>query len=59
LAPAVKYRPNHGEVHAFREEMAAPPLLGQHTVQILESLGYDQDTIRALEQQGVVQCHRS
>ncbi|HSB12139.1 MAG TPA: CoA transferase, partial [Blastocatellia bacterium] len=32
----------------------APPLLGQHTEQVLEELGYDQNRIAALREQGVV-----
>ena len=32
-----------------------PPLLGQHTHEVLKSLGYDEDTILMLKQSGVVQ----
>lgn len=35
-----------------------PPLLGQHTRSVLESmLGLDADRVTALEEQGVVRCH--
>src|SRR5262249_14315842 len=35
-----------------------PPLLGQHTNDVLAELGYDQDEIDALERNGVVAGHR-
>ena len=33
---------------------AAPPLVGQHTVEILEEIGYDRDRIDALITSGAV-----
>jgi formyl-CoA transferase/CoA:oxalate CoA-transferase len=33
-----------------------PPLLGEHTVEVLEALGYARSAIAALEQAGAVGC---
>ena len=40
---------------ANRADMAAP-LLGEHSYEILESLGYGNEQIAQLNQQGIVQC---
>ncbi len=46
--PAVKYSMSKCDV------VKAPPLLGQHTDEILKSLGYDEEQIRAYHVAGVV-----
>lgn len=33
-----------------------PPLLGEHTVQILKELGHEEPAIQALEQRGIIGC---
>ena len=40
-------------------EKSAPPLLGQHTREILHDLGMDEASIERLEQQGIVGRHSS
>ena len=40
-------------------EKSAPPLLGQHTREILNDLGMDEASIERLEQQGIVGRHSS
>jgi len=34
--------------------MAAPPLLGQHTVEVLAELGLDEERVAELERRGVI-----
>lgn len=48
LGVPVKFDRNPGEV------VAAPPLLGQHTVEILTSMNYSEDTIRSLAKEGAI-----
>ncbi len=37
-------------------QMWAPPLLGEHTEEVLRELGYSPATIRDLEAQDVIRC---
>lgn len=57
LGPAVKYQANSSQVSTFRETMFPPPLLGEHTEEVLKDvLGYDQDKVNLLKSSGVVYC---
>ena len=58
LGPAVKYKTD-SNCSALREEMTAPPFLGQHTKEVLQNyLNYDQDTIDILEEKKIIQCFK-
>jgi crotonobetainyl-CoA:carnitine CoA-transferase CaiB-like acyl-CoA transferase len=48
IAPTVKLSATPGAIQS------PPPLLGQHTREILSAIGYDADTIDTLAQQGVI-----
>jgi crotonobetainyl-CoA:carnitine CoA-transferase CaiB-like acyl-CoA transferase len=48
IAPTVKLSATPGAIQS------PPPLLGQHTREILSAIGYDADTIATLAQQGVI-----
>lgn len=57
LGPAVKYQAASSNVSTFRESMLPPPLLGEHTEEVLKDvLGYDQDKVNLLTKTGVVYC---
>lgn len=51
LGFASKFSHTPGEIYA------APPLLGEHTLEVLQSLGYDDEKISAMEKNGAIQIH--
>lgn len=58
LGPAVKYQPLAPNLTAFREKMTSPPDVGEHTIQVLEQLGYDQKSIEQLKEKKIIQCSK-
>lgn len=55
LGPAVKYRPHDENVTSLRTNHMPPPLVGEHTVEVLQDmLNYDQYKIDELTAKGVV-----
>jgi succinate--hydroxymethylglutarate CoA-transferase len=55
LANAVKYESDYNMLNT---SFTSPPLLGQHTSEILKSvLGYDDSKIKLLLDQNVIECH--
>ncbi|XP_074601699.1 succinyl-CoA:glutarate CoA-transferase [Brevipalpus obovatus] len=57
IGPAVKYISKLNEVSGIKKNIEPPPMLGQHTVQVLsEVLGYNDDQIRNLKENKIIQC---
>ncbi|MGE0129782.1 MAG: CaiB/BaiF CoA transferase family protein [Blastocatellales bacterium] len=48
IAPTVKLSATPGEIHS------PPPLLGQHTREVLQTAGYDEQSIESLAREGVI-----
>lgn len=56
LGPAVKYQPLASNLSAFRSEMKSPPDVGEHTIEVLQQLGYNNETIEQLKEKKIIQC---
>ncbi|KAI1290316.1 Succinate--hydroxymethylglutarate CoA-transferase [Halotydeus destructor] len=59
LGPATKLYAASPDVTSFREGNTAPPLLGEHTVEVLtDILGYDSNEVKKMEASGAIHCYK-